>query len=151
MRKHIKTGAVNYARRVVYGPGLTPIFPEYFPERRPRVSGVYMLTEAERFYIGQSGDVFARLLSHLSNPVSCGFTVPRGVLLASIPWRAGWTCAMNARYRMVAEARFIAAALTLDVPLTNKLSNFKRGKLLSIFPDLTTEREIIAEGLSHGR
>jgi hypothetical protein len=146
MRKNIKTGAVNYSRRVVYGPGLTPIFPEYFPERRPRVSGVYMLTEAGRFYIGQSGDVFARLLSHLSHPVCCGFAAPRGVLLASIPVRFGWTCAMNSRYRMIAEARFIAAALSLDVPLTNKLSKFVRGKLLSIFPDLAIEREIIQKG-----
>jgi hypothetical protein len=146
MRKNIKTGAVNYSRRVVYGPGLTPIFPEYFPERRPRVSGVYMLTEAGRFYIGQSGDVFARLLSHLSNPVCCGFTAPRGVLLASIPVRLGWTCAMNCRYRRLAEDRFIAAALSLDLPLTNKLSKFVRGKLLSIFPDLAIEREIIQKG-----
>jgi hypothetical protein len=144
--KNIKPRPVDYSRRVVYSTALTPIFPEYFPERRPRVSGVYMLAEAGRFYIGQSGDVFARLLSHLSNPVCCGFTAPRGVLLASIPVRLGWTCAMNGRYRLIAEARFIAAALSLDVPLTNKLSNYMRGKLLSIFPDLAIEREIIQKG-----
>ena len=146
MNKVIKPRAVDYSRRVRYDTTLTPIFPEYFPERRPRVSGVYMLTEDGRFYIGQSGDVFARLLGHLSNPVCCGFTAPRGVLLASIPVRFGWTCAMNSHYRLIAEARFIAAALSLDVPLTNKLSKFVRGKLLSVFPDLAIEREIIQKG-----
>lgn len=140
---------VNYSKRVVYGPdaGMTPIFPEYFPERRARLSGVYMLTESGRFYIGQSGDVFARLLSHLSNPACCGFTAPRGVLLASVQLRADWTLDKNTHARLIAEARFIAAALSLGVPLTNKLSHYKRGKLLSLFPDLATEREIVERGV----
>jgi hypothetical protein len=140
---------VDYSKRVVYGPGpgVTPIYPEYLPEHRPHISGVYMLTESGRFYIGQSGDVFTRLLSHLSNPACCGFTAPHGVLLASVPFRDDWTLDKNTHMRLIAEARFIAAALSLDVPLTNKLSNYKRGKLLSLFPDITTEREIIKEAL----
>lgn len=142
--------SVDYSRRVVYNPGLTPIFPEYFPERRPLVSGVYMLSEAGRFYIGQSGDVFTRLLSHLSHPACCGFTDPRGVLLASVPCRASWTWE-NEHYRKVVEARFIAAALSVDIPLTNKLTDYKRRKLLSLFPDLAAEREIIAGCLCHGQ
>ena len=150
MHKDIKPRPVDYSKRVVYSTTLTPIFPEYFPERRPHISGVYMLTDAGRFYIGQSGDVFARLLSHLSNPVSCGFTNPRGVLLASIPLRFGWKLDVNAHNRLVVEARFLAAALSLDVPLTNKMSNFKRGKLLNLFTDIATEREIIVEGISYG-
>jgi len=143
---------VDYSRPVVYGPtpGVTPIFPEYIPERRARVSGVYMLSESGRFYIGQSGDVFARLLSHLSNPVRCGFTAPHGVLSASVQLRADWMPNKNTHSLLIAEARFLAAALSLDVPLTNKLSNYKRGKLLSLFPDLATEREIIAGCLNHG-
>lgn len=146
MQQGIQARPVDYSRPVVYGPTLTPIFPEYFPERRPRVSGVYMLSESGRFYIGQSGDVFTRLLSHMSNPVCCGFTAPCGVVLASVPLRADWAWDKNAHTRLIAEARFIAAALSLNVPLTNKLSNDKRGKLLSIFPDLTIEREIVQKG-----
>jgi hypothetical protein len=146
MQTDVQAHPVNYSRRVVYGPGLTPIFPERSPERRPRISGVYMLSESGRFYIGQSVDVFARLLSHMSNPVSCVFTAPRGILLVSVPIRVGWTWNQNAHVRLVAEARFIAAALRLDVPLTNRLSEYKRGKLLSLFPDLATEREIIQKG-----
>ncbi len=143
---------VDYSRRVVYGPvpGVTLFSPEYLPERRPHISGVYMLTEAGRFYIGQSGDVFARLLGHLSKPACCRFTAPHGVLMASVPLRDDWTLDKNTHTRLIAEARFLAAALSLDVPLTNKLSNYKRGKLLSLFPDLATEREIIAGCLSHG-
>jgi hypothetical protein len=142
---------VDYSRRVVYGPnpGMTPVFPEYIPERRARVSGVYVLTESGRFYIGQSVDVFARLLSHLSKPACCGFTAPRGLLLASVPVRADWTWDKNAHSRLIAEARFLAAALSLDVPLTNKLTNYKRGKLLSLFPDLATEREIVERACGH--
>jgi len=144
---------VDYSKRVFYGPGpgVTAIYPEYLPDRRPHISGVYMLTESGRFYIGQSGDVFTRLLSHLTSPACCGFTAPHGVLLASVPLRAEWTLDKNRHTRLIAEARFIAAALSLDVPLTNTLSNYKRGKLVSLFPDIATEREIIAGCLSHGR
>lgn len=149
MRKGLQARPVDYSRRVAYGrtPGLTPIFPEYLTERRPRVSGVYMLSESGRFYIGQSGDVFTRLLSHISNPVCCGFTAPRGLVLASVPLRPDWTLDKNTHTRLIAEARFLAAALSLDVPLTNKMSNYKRGKLLSLFPDLAIEREIVERGV----
>jgi hypothetical protein len=136
MHTDTKAHPVNYSKRVAYSADLTPIFPEYFPERRPHVSGVYMLHEDGRYYIGQSGDVFGCLLNYLSNPTVCGLMNPRGTLLASIPQRSEHT-------RKVVKARFIAAALSLDVPLTNKLTKFTRGKLLSLFPDLTAEREII--------
>ena len=48
---------VNYSKRVVYGPdaGMTPIFPEYFPERRARLSGVYMLTESGLLHRAERG------------------------------------------------------------------------------------------------
>jgi hypothetical protein len=137
--------------RVVYGPGAgpTPILPDFTNEGRPRVSGVYMLAEAGRFYIGQSVDVSRRLLGHLSNPVGCGFAEPRCILLAPVPtWSV--PCNQNARRRLVAEARFIAAALSMNLPLTNTLTDYKRRKLLSLFPDLAAEREIVERGVRYG-
>ncbi len=109
----------------------------------PIVSGVYLLTEAGRFYIGQSADVAARFASHRLNPACCEFTDPRCQLLAAVPSRGGALSNESTHARLVAEARFIAAALSMDMPLTNKLSNYKRGKLLSLFSDLATERGIV--------
>ena len=117
----------------------------------PNVGGVYLLTEAGRFYIGQSADVAARFASHRLNPVCCGFADPRCVLLAAVSSRGGALLNESTHARLVAEARFIAAALSMEVPLTNKLSSYKRGKLLSLFSDLAIERKIIAGCLRHGR
>jgi hypothetical protein len=150
MRFNLENRTVNYSMRVVYGPGVgpTPILPDFTNEARPHVSGVYMLTEAGRFYIGQSADVAGRILGHLSNPACCGFTEPRCLLLASVPpWFVPWK--QNAHRRLVAEARFIAAALSMNLPLTNTLSDYKRRKLLSLFPELAAEREIVERGVHH--
>jgi hypothetical protein len=62
----------------------------------------------------------------------------RGLHMKSNDW--------NSDLMTVEKARFIAAALSLDVPLTNKLSEYMSGELLSLFPDLTAEREIIQKG-----
>jgi len=117
----------------------------------PIVSGVYLLTENGRFYIGQSVDVAGRFASHRMKPANCKFSDPRCALLASVPYRhqprnlQSWN--QNAHKRLIAEARFIAAALSMGLPLTNTLSAYKRDKLLNQFPDVTCERERIAQAL----
>ena len=72
---------------------------------------------------------------------------PRCVLLASVPaWRVDSN--QNERRRLVAEARFMAAALGMGLPLTNtNLTPFKREKLLSQFSDVSCERARLSRAL----
>ncbi len=105
----------------------------------PKVNGVYMLEEAGRYYIGQSTDVAARFHSHRFYPISCHMEDPRGVLLAAIPYREDWNWSQNNHVRLNGEARFIAAALKMCIPLTNQLSPYKKDQLLSRFADLAEE------------
>jgi predicted GIY-YIG superfamily endonuclease len=108
--------------------------------------GVYLLVEDGQYYIGQTTDVPARFASHWRNPVSCKFKAPRCARLAVIRTKAlSWD--RRARLRLNAEARFIAAALAMGLPLTNTLSPFKRDKLLAQFPDISRERDRIAQAL----
>jgi hypothetical protein len=132
---------VNYSARIRYAEAGVVEF-----QRWPVTCGVYLLIESGRYYIGQSVDVAGRFASHRLNPVSCKFTNPRCVLLASIPtWSVPWN--QNARRRLVAEARFISAALAMELPLTNVLTLFKREKLLGQFSDLACERERLSRAL----
>ena len=123
---------------------LSPVTPVIY---QPKINGVYLLTEGGLYYVGQSADVPARIHSHRLYPVCCQFTDPRGVLLSEVPLQDGWTWAQNARTRLQAEARFIAAALSLGLALTNKLSDWKKGKLLATYPDLSGECNRISEAL----
>ena len=113
----------------------------------PITPGVYLLCERGEFYIGQTVDVAGRFASHRLNPVCCKFTDPRCVLLASVPaWRVDSN--QNERRRLVAEARFMAAALGMGLPLTNtNLTPFKREKLLSQFSDVSCERARLSRAL----
>lgn len=106
----------------------------------PKACGVYMLFEDGRYYIGQSIDVPARYASHRLKPISCDLSDPLCVLLAKVPFREGWPWSRNAETRFNAEARFIAAALRMGIPLTNKITGNKREKLLAMFSDVTQER-----------
>ena len=132
---------IDYSEPVEYSSEVAAL--QYFP----LVPGVYLLTVGGRFYVGQSVDVYARFSSHRLKPINCRFRDPKGAVLAAVPFRADWTWNENARVRLNAEARFIAAALSLDLPLTNALSAFKRAKLLRLFPDLQSERDRIEKAL----
>lgn len=132
---------VDYSRRVEYTSEVRLLI--YFP----RFNGIYLLTEGGRFYIGQSVDVQARFSSHRIRPVCCHFVDPRGALLATVPEKPRGTYSENAHVRLNAEARFIAAALSLGLPLTNKLSEPKRAKLAAMFPELDRERERLKTAL----
>jgi predicted GIY-YIG superfamily endonuclease len=133
---HKQVRRTDFSKQVGYiSTDLRPI------EQCSEVNGVYLLAENGQFYIGQAIRIQARFVSHQQNPVSCGFTNPRGVLLAELPYHLGWTWNMNCRKRLIAEARFIAAALELDIPLTN---NRKIGTaFLRESADLSCEREIL--------
>src|ERR1035437_6958216 len=109
----------------------------------PQRSGVYLLAEGHRFYIGQSIDVPARFASHRLKPIGCKFEDPRCALLAEVPFRDNWRYAKNTHVRLNAEARFITAALSLGMPLTNTLSEYTRAKLRSKFADVSRETERI--------
>jgi hypothetical protein len=113
----------------------------------PQLPGVYLLAEGGLYYVGQSVDVWGRIASHRLNPACCQFEDPRGVLLSAVPHHDAWTWGENARTRHQAEARFIAAALSMGLTLTNKLSDWKKAKLLEAYPDLSGERERISEAL----
>ena len=128
---------VDYSRSIEYSSEVSAL--HYFP----RVNGVYLLTEDGQFYVGQSVDVYARFSSHRLRPISCHFHDPKGAVLAAVPLRDDWTWTENARVRLNAEARFVAAALSLNLPLTNALSTFKRNKLAGMFADIGPERERI--------
>jgi hypothetical protein len=132
---------VDYSKPVEYSSDVQPLM--YFP----RFNGVYLLNEGLQFYIGQSMDVHARFSSHRVKPVCCEFADPRGVLLATVPETVDGLWADSARIRLNAEARFIAAALSLGVPLNNTLSVQKRAKLAAMFPDLGPERARIEAAL----
>jgi hypothetical protein len=125
---------IDYSQTVEYSGELAAL--QYFP----RINGVYLLAEGGRYYVGQSVDVYARFSSHRLRPICCEFTDPRGAVLAAVPLRDDWTWGENLRVRLNAEARFVAAALSLDLPLTNTLSAFKRDKLRRLFPDISQER-----------
>jgi hypothetical protein len=132
---------VDYSNRVEYSSDVTQF------QHWPRSNGVYLLAEGGRYYIGQSIDVAARFASHRLKPINCKFVDPRCVLLATVPLRDDVPWSKNTHVRLNAEARFIAAALGLDMPLTNSLSEFKRGKLRSLFPDVRTERERLEKAI----
>lgn len=134
------THPVNYAAPVKYLDG-----PRLLPET-PKVNGVYLLSENDLFYIGQSSDVAARFCSHRLHPCSCHFVDPCGALLASVPNHYD-TWKKNSHVRLIAEARFIAAALHLGIPLTNKLTDTVKSNLLNRFPDLSEERARIEKAL----
>jgi len=132
---------VDYSKPVQYGSDVCPLV--YFP----RFNGVYLLTEGGRFYIGQSVDVQARFSSHRIKPVCCEFVDPRGALLATVPEIPNGTYNDNAHLRLNAEARFIAAALSLGIPLTNTLSTRTRAKLEGMFLELDQERYRLEKAL----
>ena len=132
---------VDYSHPVGYSSDVAPM------QYCARVNGVYLLAEAGRFYVGQSIDVYARFSSHRLRPVCGGFCDPRGVVLASIPFRDDWTLSENAHVRLNAHARFVTAALSLNLPLVNVLSAYKRDKLARLFPDISRERERLEKGL----
>ena len=113
----------------------------------PKISGVYMLEESGRYYIGQSTDVAARFYSHRFYPICCHMEDPRGVLLAAIPYQ--WDCdwKQNNHVRLNGEARFIAAALKMGLPLTNQLSAYKKDQLRSRFADLDEEKKRIESAI----
>jgi hypothetical protein len=132
---------VDYSQPVEYVSDV--ILLQHWPQR----SGVYLLAEGRQFYIGQSIDVPARFASHRLKPVNCQFEDPRCALLAEVPFRGGWSYTKNTHVRLNAEARFIAAAISLELPLTNTLSEYTRAKLLSKFADVSSERERIEKAV----
>ena len=107
----------------------------------PKACGVYLLSEDERYYIGQSIDVPARYASHRLKAASSKFRDPRCVMLAKVPLHEGWSWSRNEHTRLNAEARFLSAALQMELTLTNPdLTVFKKAKLLAMFADVSEER-----------
>lgn len=114
----------------------------------PKAAGIYLLCEDGRYYIGQSIDVPARYASHRIKPVPCGFADPRCVQLAEVPCSPARSWSQNNHVRLNAEARFLSAALQMGIPLTNpNLTPFKRERLISMFDDVTRERERLEKAL----
>lgn len=132
---------IDYSKRVDY---LSPVMPL---QHCPAINGVYLLAEGGLYYVGQSIDVPARIAGHRLKPCGSQFKDPHGVLLAEVPLQDGLTWAENARTRLHAEARFIAAALSLGLTLTNKISKWKKDKLAATFTDITDERSRIARAI----
>ena len=123
--------AISYAERTIAAIPYWPI-----------VSGVYLLGEGTRYYIGESTDVYCRVAEHRgrNEMIKCsGLTDPRGVLLAEIPWieKADWNT--NKVYRLIAERRFISAGLRMGLVLTNKMSEPIRARVAEMFTDLDAE------------
>ena len=138
---HKPVRRTDFSKRVRYlSTDLRPI------EECAETNGVYMLTEDGRFYIGQAVRIHARFLNHQQNSETCGFKNPRGILLAELPCHSGWTWNMNCRKRLIAEARFIAAALDLGIPLTNNRKIGTAGLRKSA--DLSREREILERAVT---
>ena len=105
-----------------------------------------MLTEDGRYYIGQTTDPPARFASHCLVPVNCKMKAPRCAVLGIIRTKAlSWH--HRERLRLNAEARFITAALSMGLPLTNALSAYKHDKLLAEFSDVSCERARITQAL----
>jgi len=114
----------------------------------PKACGVYLLSEDERYYIGQSIDVPARYASHRLKAISSKFRDPRCVLLATVPFHEGWSLSRNEHTRLNAEARFHSAALQMGLTLTNTdLTAFKRAKLVAMFADVSEERTRLEKAL----
>lgn len=132
---------VNYGAPVEYADAAVMEFHTW-----PVVGGVYLLTENGRYYVGQSVDVAGRFASHRLNPVNCKLMEPRCALLAGVSERQA-PRNQSAHKRLIAEARFIAAALSMRLPLNNALTPYKRAKLLSQFPDVSRELARIAQAL----
>jgi predicted GIY-YIG superfamily endonuclease len=108
--------------------------------------GVYLLTEDGHYYIGQTTDIPARFASHWRVPLNCKMKSPRCAVLGFVRTQAlSWH--QRERLRLNAEARFIAAALSMGLPLTNTLSAYKRDKLLAQFPDVPCECARITQAL----
>lgn len=114
----------------------------------PKACGVYLLCEDGRYYIGQSIDVPARYASHRLKAISSKFRDPRCVILAKVPFHEGWSLSRNEHTRLNAEARFLSAALQMEMPLTNTdLTEFRRAKLIKMFTDVSEERVRLEKAL----
>jgi hypothetical protein len=133
---------VDYSRPVTYLSDEIQVLYDW-----PPACGVYLLFEEGEYYIGQAVDVPARYASHRLRPCNCKFEDPRCSILATVPTHSGWTWSQNHHMRLIAEARFIAAALAMGIPLTNTLSEYKRNQLLGMFADLSPERTRLEKAL----
>jgi predicted GIY-YIG superfamily endonuclease len=133
---------VDYSKRVEYTSPVVPI------QHWPLMSGVYLLEEGGLYYVGQSLDAAARIASHRLHPACCHFKDPRGVVLAAVmQYDAPSWAPENAHARLRAEARFIAAALSLGLTLTNTIGDRTKARLAAAFSDLSEERARISEAL----
>ena len=74
---------------------------------------MYLLSEQRRYYVGESADVAARLLGHMSTRK---FSEPRMVLLREVNKRM---TRLSRDERRAYERRFMAAALEVGLPLLN--------------------------------
>ncbi len=126
---------INYREPVFYAGCVSD------PSRSlPCIGGVYLLTESGRYYIGQSVDIYARFYSHRLKHIACKMSDPTLVVLAATTRRVDRTWAENARVRLRAEARFMAAAVRMGLPLTNTLGTRALDSLGAI-PDVVEESE----------
>ena len=111
----------------------------------PLILGVYLLSEDGLYYIGQSQDAIARVCSHRverGSRSNSGFENPSAVMLAELPDGCG------SHALLIAERRFIVAALALGLPLANKLSDETREKYRTQFSDLSFETERLEVAVS---
>lgn len=128
-RRAIAAHPVNYQLPVKYTDR------EPFEVACPQINGVYLLVVDDGYYIGESGDVLGRICSHRAY-ANFDSDYGRAFVLAEIPHArlvrsVDSAIRRDKEKRLIAECRFIAAALSLNLPLTNKLCEAQINKQLS--------------------
>ena len=113
-----------------------------------RQSGVYLLNEGPNFYIGQSVHIPGRFSSHLLNNSACKMGDPRCIVLAEVPYRADLSIKENGELLRNAEDRFISAALSMDLPLTNSLRGETKNKIRFRHPIISIELERLGKAVN---
>lgn len=130
-----------------------------YTERAPfvslvdKINGVYLLHERGAYYIGESRDVLVRINGHRfcvpSQNVS-GMDNPRGVVLAEIPLDGRRSYERGKMFRLIAERRFMAAAMAMGLHLTNKNVRYPSfAHRAAVFVDLTVETARLKQALDH--
>jgi hypothetical protein len=125
------------------------------------VMGVYILHENGQYYIGESVHVGQRFCNHqyvMNEKVGCKMENPRGCVLMEL--EAGASFQDSKRLRLVAERRFIRAALKIGLRLTNNLSEdrierlLKEADELDLFEEFARLRDaamLLAGGIKQGQ
>lgn len=135
MGKFFKPGplgnAADYTLTVPY------ILPDITDISVPAIGGVYLLYEDGKYYIGESGDMLARTNGHrmcVPSQRSTGMWNPAAVVLVQIDMSEPHYSPNEKAKRLIAERRFLAAALHMDCPISNKLTVSMRARIQAQFP-----------------